>query len=51
VISEHLGDVDLFEGKRAEALRRYEESVAKGPRSNEQPELQQKLDRLRRELR
>jgi Flp pilus assembly protein TadD len=51
VISEHIGDVDLFDGNPREALRRYEESLATGLRPNEQPELAQKLERLRAELR
>ncbi len=50
VISEHLGDVFLLEGDRGEALLRYEEAVRLGPRHNEQPNLSEKLERLREEL-
>ncbi len=51
VISEHLGDIDLFEGDKAAALRRYEEALQQDPRPSEQPQLLEKLEQLRRELR
>lgn len=50
VISEHLGDVYAALGKKRTALQKYEQAVAQTPRAGEQPELQQKLERLRREL-
>lgn len=50
VISEHLGDVFLLEGDRDSALERYEEALRLGPRQNEQPDLSEKLERLREEL-
>jgi len=51
VISEHLGDVHLALGQKKLALDRYEEALRLEPRAAEQPELQEKLDRLRKELR
>ncbi len=50
VISEHLGDVYLALKRKRTALERYEQALAQAPRAGEQPELQQKLERLRREL-
>jgi tetratricopeptide (TPR) repeat protein len=50
VISEHLGDAYLLLEDRARALRFYEEAVHLEPREAEQPELREKLERLRREL-
>jgi tetratricopeptide (TPR) repeat protein len=50
VISEHLGDVYLLQGDRQRALELYEEAWQLGPRENEQPQLGEKLERLRREL-
>ncbi len=50
VISEHLGDVYAALGKKRTALEKYEEAVTQTPRAGEQPELQHKLERLRREL-
>ncbi len=51
VVSEHLGDIHLFEGDKAAALQRYEEAVRLNPRPAEQPQLFEKLERLRGELR
>jgi tetratricopeptide (TPR) repeat protein len=51
VISEHLGDVHLALGQKKLALDRYEEALRLEPRPTEQPELQQKLEKLRQELR
>jgi len=51
VISEHLGDVHLALGQKKVALDHYEEAMRLDPRPAEQPELQQKVDRLRQELR
>jgi tetratricopeptide (TPR) repeat protein len=50
VISEHLGDVYLLRGQKERALRMYEEALALEPRFGEQPELLEKLKRLRDEL-
>jgi len=50
VISEHLGDVHLALGEKKRALENYEEALRLEPRGEEQPELQQKLERLRKEL-
>ncbi len=50
VISEHLGDVYLLLNDRRAALRSYEEALALDPREQEQPQLQQKLERLRQGL-
>jgi tetratricopeptide (TPR) repeat protein len=50
VISEHLGDAHLALGEKLRALEYYEEAVRLEPRPEEQPELQQKLGQLRREL-
>jgi len=50
VISEHLGDVHLALGEKRRALERYEEALRLEPRDDEQPELQQKLEQLRKEL-
>jgi tetratricopeptide (TPR) repeat protein len=50
VISEHLGDVHLALGQKKQALAAYEEAVRLEPRPSEQPELAEKLERLRREL-
>jgi tetratricopeptide (TPR) repeat protein len=50
VISEHLGDVHLALGQPALALENYEEAARLEPRPAEQPELEQKLERLRKEL-
>jgi tetratricopeptide (TPR) repeat protein len=51
VISEHLGDVHLALGEKKAALQHYEEAVRLEPRDAEQPELHEKLERLRQELR
>lgn len=50
VISEHLGDVYLALGDKERALEYYEEAEALDPRHDEQPDLDQKLRRLREEL-
>ncbi len=50
VISEHLGDVYRLMSEPETALRFYEEAAAMGPREAEQPDLQKKLEQLRREL-
>lgn len=50
VISEHLGDAYLLIGRKQEALRRYLEAMEQGPRPEEQPDLESKLERLRGEL-
>jgi tetratricopeptide (TPR) repeat protein len=49
VVSEHLGDVYLLMDERDRALEYYEEAVDLKPREDEQPDLHDKLDRLRRE--
>jgi len=50
VISEHMGDVYRLLGERRRALDKFEEAVNLGPRPDEQPDLRQKLEALRREL-
>lgn len=50
VISEHLGDAYRMLDDKPEALRFYEEALGLDPRDGEQPELREKLERLRREL-
>ncbi|MEZ4332907.1 MAG: tetratricopeptide repeat protein [Myxococcota bacterium] len=50
VISEHLGDVHLLRGEKAQALEAYEKAEGLGVREAEQPMLREKLERLRREL-
>ena len=50
VISEHMGDAHLSLDQPELALDRFEEAVDLGPRTDEQPHLQQKLESLRREL-
>ncbi|RIK97765.1 MAG: hypothetical protein DCC71_21490 [Proteobacteria bacterium] len=50
VISEHLGDAYRLRSDRKRALRHYEEAVKLDPRPNEQPQLHEKLERLRQEL-
>jgi tetratricopeptide (TPR) repeat protein len=50
VISEHLGDVHLALGEKKRALEYYEEAVQLEPRPEEQPDLHEKLGRLREEL-
>ena len=50
VISEHLGDVHLALGQPTLALENYEEAARLEPRPAEQPELEEKLERLRKEL-
>lgn len=50
VISEHLGDVYLLMDEKQRALEQYEEAVELEPRPDEQPNLMEKLEGLRREL-
>jgi tetratricopeptide (TPR) repeat protein len=50
VVSEHLGDVYLLLEQRDRALHYYEEAVQLEPREDEQPDLQDKLERLRTEM-
>ncbi len=50
VISEHLGDAYRLLDDKPAALRFYEEAVGLTPRDGEQPDLIDKLERLRREL-
>lgn len=50
VVSEHLGDVYYLMDERRRALYYYEEAEAMSPRLEEQPELMDKLDALRREF-
>jgi tetratricopeptide (TPR) repeat protein len=50
VVSEHLGDIHLLRGDKQRALENFEEAVELEPRSSEQPELFEKLERLRQEL-
>lgn len=50
VVSEHLGDVYLLMNERTRALEYYERAVGQKYREAEQPELIEKLDRLRGDL-
>jgi tetratricopeptide (TPR) repeat protein len=50
VVSEHLGDVHLLRGEKARALDYFEEAVGLEMREAEQPNLLEKIERLRREL-
>ncbi|MCH2170020.1 tetratricopeptide repeat protein [Myxococcota bacterium] len=50
VVSEHIGDIHLLRGDRTQALERFQEAVELEPRLGEQPNLLQKLDRLRGEI-
>ncbi len=50
VISEHIGDAYLLLDDRRRALDKFEEAAVMGPRPEEQPELREKLETLRREL-
>ncbi len=50
VVSEHLGDIYLLQGNRQRALEKFEEAVQLEPRPGEQPDLLQKLEKLRHEL-
>jgi tetratricopeptide (TPR) repeat protein len=50
VVSEHLGDVHLLLNEKEEALGFYEEAVRLEPREDEQPDLMDKLEKLRQEL-
>ncbi len=50
VISEHLGDVHVALDQRRQAFEFYQEAVRLEHRAEEQPDLLDKLDRLRREL-
>ena len=50
VISEHLGDAHLLRSDRKRALRHYEEAASRAPRAAEQPQLLEKVERLRKEL-
>lgn len=51
VVSEHLGDTYLLLDEKQRALEKFEEALRLEPRENEQPNLQEKLETLRRELR
>ena len=50
IITEHLGDVYLQLDERRKAFERYREALGQEPRLDEQPELQQKYERLRDEF-
>ena len=50
VISEHLGDVYLLMDDKSRALEHYEEALHLKHRPEEQPNLLEKLEDLRREL-
>jgi tetratricopeptide (TPR) repeat protein len=51
VVSEHLGDAYLLLDEKSRALEKFEEAVRLEPRQGEQPQLYEKLETLRRELR
>jgi predicted negative regulator of RcsB-dependent stress response len=50
VVAEHLGDVHMLLDQKGRALEFYEEAVELEYRKDEQPELIEKLERLRQEL-
>lgn len=50
VIAEHLGDAYRLLDDPRRALEMYEEALSLGPRPQEQPDLREKLERLRQEL-
>ncbi|HXV36541.1 MAG TPA: tetratricopeptide repeat protein [Myxococcota bacterium] len=50
VVSEHLGDTYLLLNEKQRALEKYEEAVNLEPREGEQPDLLEKLEALRREI-
>jgi predicted negative regulator of RcsB-dependent stress response len=45
-----MGDVYLSLGRKDQALEKYQEALTLDPRDEEQPQLREKHDRLRREL-
>ena len=51
VISEHLGDTYLLLDEKQRALEKFEEAIRLEPREGEQPDLFDKFETLRRELR
>ncbi len=51
VVSEHLGDAYLLLDDKVRALEKFEEALRLDPRQGEQPDLHDKLEALRRELR
>jgi len=51
VVSEHLGDTYLLLNEKQHALEYFEEALRLEPRFGEQPDLLEKLETLRRELR
>jgi len=51
VISEHLGDTYLLLDQKERALEKFEEAIRLEPREGEQPDLLEKFEHLRRELR
>ena len=50
VISEHLGDTYLLLDEKQRALEKFEEAIRLEPREDEQPDLLEKFETLRREL-
>jgi tetratricopeptide (TPR) repeat protein len=51
VVSEHLGDTYLLLDQKRRALDRFEEAIRLEPRESEQPDLMNKFENLKRELR
>ncbi len=51
VISEHIGDTYLLLDKKQLALEHFEEAISLEPRQGEQPQLLEKFENLRQELR
>lgn len=49
VISEHLGDTYLLLEQPRRAFEKFREAVELGPRDGEQPDLEEKFERLRRQ--
>jgi tetratricopeptide (TPR) repeat protein len=51
VVLEHIGDTYLLLDEKERALERFEEAILMEPRESEQPDLVEKLQILRKELR
>jgi hypothetical protein len=51
VVSEHLGDTYLLLDQKRQALDHFEEAIRLEPRESEQPDLMNKFENLKRELR
>jgi Flp pilus assembly protein TadD len=50
VVAEHLGDVHVLMNEKQRAIEYYEKAIELEPRLDEQPDLFEKLERLRSEV-